>query len=103
MGTAADSLVAHSRRFPLSALQRTLGHTVEHCIQGSVVAPCVHRRQIKGNRESRVGSRGLWVKGTVHSVPFSTVFISERAEGQTVLTNTGLVQCTVTFSQGERG
>lgn len=69
LGTAAHILVAHSRRFPLSALQRGYCRAV-HCIQGSVFVPCVHQRQIRGNRESRVGSRGFWVKGTVgHSVP----------------------------------
>lgn len=40
VGTAAHILVAQSRRFPLSALQRTLGHTVEQCIASKAQSLC---------------------------------------------------------------
>lgn len=44
-----------------------------HCIQGSVVVPCVHTRQ--ENREGRVRSRVVGKVAVQHSVPISTVCI----------------------------
>lgn len=83
LGHVEDCCSSLGHTFNIISSNCPVKNSGAYCRAGSVLLPCVHARQIGGDREGRVGSKGLWVKGQCNIRHPSPLCINqERAEGQ---------------------